>query len=195
MLPAPTVPWVSPFAGPTSFSHASVPSWSPPLLQPLPRIYYHGGPTASRSRNGHPYASAFIQPSKVPHAALRAAQQWHPWTWLPNLSTLPTAGAEASPGKCHRVLPLLRALRVPTAQRCHPITFLLPVALQPRWTCFCSPIGFTGLAASHPYSPSPRGTSTTLSLEPAFLSSARLIFTPWRTVIQSCRALLIPHSF
>lgn len=58
-----------------------------------------------------------------------------------NLSTLPTAGAEASPGKCHQVLPLLRALRVPTAQRRHPITFLLPVALQPCRTRFCSPIG------------------------------------------------------
>lgn len=52
-------------------------------------------------------------------------------TWLPSLSALPTAGAEASPDKCHQVLPLLKTLRVP---HCSKIPAPRDLLLQPhRW--------------------------------------------------------------
>lgn len=89
---------------------------------------------------GTPVSTAFIPASQALQAAVIAGLAMAAPDLASQSSHSPCSWAEASPSKCHQVLPLLKTPRVPTAQR-HPITFLLLVSLQTLRPCFRTPVG------------------------------------------------------
>lgn len=109
-----TVPWVLP----ASHRHLS-PAALYCFCNPCPIFTVSMTQEPHEPDMGTPVYTAFIPTSQALQAAVIAGLAMAAPDLASQSSHSPCSWAEASPGKCHQVLPLLKTPRVPTAQR-HP---------------------------------------------------------------------------
>lgn len=111
---------MSPFAGPASLSQAPVPAGPHCFWNPCPIFTVSKTQEPHKPHMGTPVSTAFIQRPQALQAAVTAGLATTALGLASHPSHCVRTWAEASPGKCHQVLPLLKTLRVPVAQKRHP---------------------------------------------------------------------------
>lgn len=159
---------------------------------------------------GTPVSTAFLQPSQAPHAADRAGLARAAPDLASQSSHSLCSWSEASPGKCHQVLPLLKPLQGPHCSKTpsHPIPasrgspatqalLLQPHGWLPCDFPFHALTSAAGLALPNPHTapcPGLHETSIKGSLEPAS-SPVCLLKEPLFSSSGPCFYLTLSESF